>query len=137
MNETQVVRNFYAALNGNDIAAAVRDCDPDFEWVEPAEYPGVGTYRGLENVTAHFQWARGRWAEGSCELERLIVAGDRVVALVAVRVRLKDEAEWRVGDIGDVFTFRDGKLIHGRTFGTRQEALEWAGVGAVSPEAAR
>ena len=137
MNETQVVRDFYAALNGNDIVAAVRDCDAEFEWVEPAEYPGAGTYRGLATVTAHFLWARERWAEGSCELERLIVAGDRVVALVAVRVRLKDEAEWRVGDIGDVFTFRDGKLIQGRTFRSRQEALEWAGAGTVSPEAAR
>ncbi len=137
MNEAQVVRDFYAALNRNDIAAAVRDFNPEFEWVEPAEYPGAGTYRGLETVTEHFLWARGRWAEGSCELERLIVAGDRVVALVAVRVRLKDEAEWRVGDIGDVFTFRDGKLIQGRTFGDRREALEWAGAGTVSPEAAR
>lgn len=51
-------------------------------------------------------------------MERLIVAGDRVVALVEVRVRLKDEVEWREGQVGDVFTFRDGKLIRGKRSGT-------------------
>lgn len=137
MNETQVVRDFYAALNRDDIPAAVLDFDEEIEWMEPSDYPGAGTYRGLERVVSHFQWARGTWAEGSCELERLIVEGNCVVAFVAVRVRLKDEVEWRVGEIGDVFRFRDGKVIQARSFGDRREALEWVGAGRVSPEAER
>lgn len=128
--EQRIVREFYAALNRNDIAAAVRDCSEDFEWTEPG-----GHYRGLENVIPRFERARGTWAEGSCALERLIVAGDRVVALVEVRVRLKDEVEWREGQVGDGFTFRDGNLIQGQTFWDRREALAFAGAGTVSPEA--
>ena len=36
-------------------------------------------------------------AEGSCELERFIVAGDKIVVFVHARVRLKDHTEWTDG----------------------------------------
>jgi len=75
---------------------------------------------------------RGTWAEGSCEPERFIVApdADRIIVLIHVRVRLKHETEWREGRIADVYTFRNGKAIHFRTFADEQQALEWAGVKA-------
>ena len=71
---------------------------------------------------------RSTWAEGSCEPERFIVAGDKIVVFIHVRVRLKHETEWREGRIVDVYTFRNGKAIQFRTFADRQQALEWAGV---------
>ena len=71
------------------------------------------------------------WAEGGCEPERFIVAGDKIIVLVHVRVRLKDNVEWLDGRLADVYTFRNGKVIQKRTFfGEPQEALEWAGVEA-------
>ena len=128
--ETEALREAYAALNRNDIPAIVKAFDPQIEWTEPAEYPGGGTYHGLAAVKAHLSQARGTWAEGSCEPERFIVAGDKIIVFVHVRVRLKHETEWREGRLADVYTFRNGKAIQMRAFADRRQALEWAGVKA-------
>jgi ketosteroid isomerase-like protein len=125
--ETEALREVYAALNRNDIPAMVEAFDPQMEWIEPAEYPGGGIQRGRAAVEAHLTWARGTWAEGRCEPERFVVAGDKVVVFVHVRARLKDETEWREGRLADVYTFRDGKAVQMRSFPDRQQALEWAG----------
>jgi ketosteroid isomerase-like protein len=125
--ESQTARDFYAAINRNDIPAAIEAFDPQIEVIEPADFPGGGTYNGLAAVKDHFISARGAWGEGSCEPQRVIVAGDKVIVFVHVRVKLKHEADWREGDIGDVFTFRNGKVVQMRIFVDRKQALEWAG----------
>ena len=126
--ETAALKESYAALNRNDVPATVSAYDPQIERIEFAEQPEGRTYRGLVEVTAHFVQARGTWAEGSCEPERFIVAGDKVIVFVYVRVRLKHETEWREGRLADVYTFRNGKAIQYRSFLDRRQALEWAGV---------
>jgi ketosteroid isomerase-like protein len=126
--ETEALRQAYAALNRNDIPAFASLFDPQIERVEFLGLPQGGTYRGLEAVTAHVATGRGTWAEGGCDPEQFIVAGDRIVVLVHVRVRLKHETEWREGRVADVYTFRNGKAIQFRTFADQREALAWAGV---------
>ena len=127
--ETQALREAYAALNRNDIPAFVQLLDPQIEWIE-TDLPQGGTYRGLSAVEAHLSHARATWAQGSCEPRRFIVAGDRIIVLLDVRVRLKHEADWREGHIADVFTFRCGKAIEKRSFADDRKAMEWAGVKA-------
>jgi len=124
--ETDAIRKAYAALNRNDISGFAQILDPQIERIEPADFPGGGTYHGLEAVKAHISQGRGSWAEGSCDPERFITAGDKVVVFIYVRVRLKHETEWREGRIADVFTFRNGKAIQFRSFADEQQALEWA-----------
>lgn len=128
--EIEAIRAAYAALNRGDVPAFVTLFDPQIERVEPADFPAGGTYRGLAEVTGHVAKGRGTWAEGSCEPERFIAAGDKVIVLIYVRVRLKHETEWREGRIADVYTFRNGKAIEFRTFADERQALEWAGVEA-------
>jgi uncharacterized protein len=128
--ETEALREAYAALNRNDVPAMLKAFDPRIERIEPSEYPAGGTYRGLADVEAHISKARETWAEGSCEPEQFIVAGDKIVVFLYVRVRLKDNTEWIEGRLADVFTFRNGKAIHWRTFDDRRQALEWAGAKA-------
>lgn len=129
-DEAEALRAAYAALNRNDIPGFVAVFDPQIERIEPADFPQGGTYHGLEAVKAHVSKGRGTWAEGRCEPERFIVAGDRIIVLVRVRVRLKHEMEWREGRIADVYTFRNGRAIQFRTFADERQALEWAGVKA-------
>jgi uncharacterized protein len=128
--ETEAVKQAYAALNRNDVPGFVKDFDPQIERIEPADFPGGGTYHGIAAVKAHVSHHRGTWAEGSCEPQRFIVAGDKVIVFIDVRVRLKHETEWRQGRVTDVFTFRNGKAIQFRTFADERQALEWAGVEA-------
>jgi len=85
---------------------------------------------GHTGVTAHLSQARGSWAEGRCAPERFIVAGDKIVVFVHVRVRLKHNTEWIEARLADVYTFRNGKAIQMRAFADRRQALEWAGVKA-------
>lgn len=126
----QALRNAYAALNRNDIPGFTAILDPQIERIEPAEAPQSATYHGLAAVTAHFTKARATWAEGSCQPERFIAHGDRIIAFVHVRVRLKHETHWRDARVADVYTFRDAKAIQFRTFIDEREALEWAGIKA-------
>lgn len=126
--ETQMLRDAYAALNRNDIDGFVKDFDPRIERVEPPGFPLAGTYRGIEAVKEHVSKGRSTWAEGGCEPERFVAAGDKIVVYVHVRVRLKDRTDWIDGRLTDVYTFRDGKATEFRTFADEQPALEWAGV---------
>jgi ketosteroid isomerase-like protein len=91
--ETEALREAYAALNRSDIPAMVEAFDPQIVWTEPAHYPGGGTYHGLAEVQALLSRARDTWAEGRCEPEWFIVAGDKVIAFIHVRVRLKHNME--------------------------------------------
>ena len=127
--EMEALKEVYGALNRNDIPAAVKVFDPQIEWIEPAGYAG-GTYQGRAVVEAHLSQARASWAEGSCETEQLIVAGDKIVVIISVRVRLKHELEWREGRHAAVYTFRNGKAIQMRLFDDAQQALEAAGIKA-------
>ena len=124
--ETEAIREAYAALNRNDIAGFVAVFDPQIERIEFAESSSGGTYHGLEAVKAHVAQGRSTWAEGSCEPERFIVAGDKIVVFLHVRVRLKDHTEWVEGRTADVYTWRNGKAIQFRTFADKRQALEWA-----------
>jgi uncharacterized protein len=128
--ETETLRGAYAALNLNDIPAMVNAFDPQIEWTEPANYPGGGTVRGHAAVQAHLSKARATWAEGSCEPERFIAAGDKIVVFLHVRVRLKDRTEWVDARHAAVYTFRNGKAIQMRIIDDLQQALEWAQVNA-------
>lgn len=125
--EVEALREAYAALNRGDVPSMVAAFDSEIEWTEPDDYPGGGTVRGREAVTAHISKARATWAEGGCEPERFVVAGDKFVAFVYVRVRLQHETAWRGGPQADVYTFRDGKAVAARVFAERREALEWVG----------
>lgn len=128
--ETNALREAYAAFNRNDVPAFGQVLDPQIEWIEPVEFSGGGTYRGRDVVLAHLAKSREAWAEGSCEPQRIIIAGDRIVQFVFVRVRLKHETQWRAGQVVEVYTFRDGKVIQVHIFADSQQALEWAGVQA-------
>lgn len=63
--ETDALRETYAALNRNDIEGIVKIFDAQIVCIEPAEFPGGGTYRGLAAVKAHFP---GRAALGLKEV---------------------------------------------------------------------
>lgn len=129
-SEAKILEDAYAALNRNDVAGFVKDFDAGIVRVEPDAFPSAGTYRGIEAVTKHVSEGRSTWAEGGCEPERFIVAGDKVVVSVHVRVRLKDRTDWIDARIADGFAFRDGKAVEFRTFLDESEALEWAGIPA-------
>lgn len=124
----KVLTEVYAAINRNDIPALLKTFAPEIEAIQFEGSPSAGIYRGMAEVEANFSRARDTWAEGACNPEQFLPAGDRILVLVHVRVRLKNQTEWLEGRVTDAFTFRNGKITEMRTFAERQEALDWAGI---------
>lgn len=126
--ETEVLERFFAAINRNDMHAMTKDFDPQIVRIEPPGFPTSGTYRGIAQVQEQVTKGRGTWAEGSCDPEKFLVNGDKVVVYLHARVRLKDKTEWIDGRFADGFVFRNGKIAEYVTFWERVDALKWAGI---------
>ena len=129
-NEIEVLEQFFAAINRNDMHGITTYFDPQIVRIEPAGFPTAGTYHGIAEVQEHMTQGRRTWAEGTCEPEQFLTNGDKVVVYVHVRVRLQDSADWIDGRFADGFVLRDGKITQYRTFGERLDALKWAGIEA-------
>lgn len=125
---TDALRDFFAAINRNDLQAVIQDFDPEIVRIEPEEFPTAGTYRGIAAVQAHVRKGRGTWAEGTCEPEKFLVNGDKVVVYLHAWVRLHGATDWVGGRFADGFVFRNGKIVEYLSFGKREEALQWAGI---------
>lgn len=126
--EIDALKDFFAAINRNDMAAITKDFDPQIVRIEPEGFPTAGTYRGLVEVQAHVTNGRGRWAEGSCEPEKFLTRGDKVVVYLYAWVRLKGATDWSGGRFADGFVFCNGKITEYRSFGERAQALHWADI---------
>lgn len=126
--ETEALEQFYAAVNRNDMQAITKHFDPEIVRVEPGGFPGAGTYRGIAEVQDNVTKGRGTWAEGTCDPEKILVNGEKVVVYLHARVRLKNSLDWTGGRFADGFVFRNGKITRYLSFAERMDALPWAGI---------
>ena len=117
------LKHFFDAVNRNDVQAIVRDFDPQIVRIEPEGFPTAGTYRGSAEVQEHVRTGRGTWAEGSCDPEKFLTKGDKVVVYLHAWVRMKGATDWTGGRFADGFVFRNGKITEYRSFGEREQAL--------------
>jgi len=83
---------------------------------------------GIAEVQEHVTKGRGSWAEGTCDPEKFLVNGDKIVVYLHAWVRLKDSTNWVGGRFADGFVFRKGKITQYLSFGERGDALKWAGI---------
>jgi ketosteroid isomerase-like protein len=81
----EAVRAVYEAFATWDLDAAFRHLDPQVEVRLPSIYPeGPETLRGREGAERWRAMIQDTWGEWRFEPERLIEAGDKVVALVRI-----------------------------------------------------
>jgi ketosteroid isomerase-like protein len=129
MSEENVglVHRVYEAMDAQDAAAIAELAAPDAVWV-PDRRVGEGPVDGRENVIRFFSDRAEMFAEIRTEIERLWDLGDRVLVFIHVigRGRASDAPfDLRIAHL---WTVRDGLLVRGEGFGSRDEALEAAGV---------
>ena len=129
-NEIEILKQFFAAINRNDMQGITKYFDPQIVRIAPEGFPTAGTYRGIGEVQANVTKGRGTWAEGTCEPEKFLTHVDKVVVYLHVWVRLKDSLDWVDGRFADGFVFRAGKITYYRSFGEQLDALTWAGIEA-------
>jgi ketosteroid isomerase-like protein len=111
-----------------DVEALFSILDENVEWDYVGAFPETLTYHGRTEVR---DFLRG-WAEAfddfGFQAEEAIDAGDSVVVLIRQWGRGKETGAEVESRTWQVFTLRDGKVVHCRGFDSKAEALEAAGL---------
>ena len=131
MSEENVerVRRAYEAFNRGDIDGSVEDFAPDFEFETSGEIPGLrGVYRGREGWKHLLETFWGEFDDARTEVHEFSEAGDQVLVTLTMRGRGKQSGAETGWSFWQLWTMRDGKFVRGQGFGSRDEALEAAGL---------
>jgi uncharacterized protein len=119
----------YEAFNRGDLDEAVELFRPEVVWhtyLVPG--PGGGTYHGHDGVRELWSDARNVFGDFRNEPERLIGAGNRVVAMVRVCGTGSASGIAVEARIAHVMTFRGDKVVQVDSYEDRDEALRVAGL---------
>jgi ketosteroid isomerase-like protein len=126
-----VRRTYEAAYEAGDQAdydAVVSYFHPEIEFHAYPRSPGVGVYHGKQALREYLENAWEHFERGRIEVEELLDGGDQVVAVITVHAVPKRGQNEITVPIVEVFTIRDGLLAERRSYLTRDEALEAAGL---------
>jgi uncharacterized protein len=124
----EIVRRIFGAWNRGDNAAALALIDPEIEIEARHESFHAGTYRGHRGMYELLQDFWSRFDDRRSDVKELIPEGNDVVVSVLFHGRGKSSGIEVEMSHWQVWTVRDGKIVRWRTFATRQEALEAAGL---------
>jgi ketosteroid isomerase-like protein len=122
------LRAFWEAWTpGGEMDMSILDPDVIYEDSNLPDHIGEA-YRGHEGIAR----ATGRWLESyeslTIELERIVGSGDRLVSIHRGRSKARYTGIEEEGPLAYLWTFRDGKVIHFRSYRKPAEALEAAGL---------
>jgi uncharacterized protein len=130
----EIVRRAYEAFNRGGIDACIREglWSPEVVWdVTPSGIPGLGTYRGREEVKRFFEedwFSTFPFEEWEVKLEEVIDAGDRVIGMSRQHGRGASSGAMAELELAQVSTLRDGQIVRIDNYLDRAKALEAAGL---------
>ena len=125
----EVVRRVYDAANRGDLEAAQACLHPDIEFHTYAQSPEAGVYRGKEAVRRYNEVLFEQLERIRFDVDQLLAAGDRVVALTTQRAVPKGGGQQEISvQIAEVWVIRDRLLAERRSYSTKAEALKAAGL---------
>ena len=123
-----LLRNFYEALNRDDVESAVELCDPEVRvYLNPdvvAALPPKGQREVADYLRGWFQ----SWDKYTPDPQEFIESGDEVVVLVQLHARGKNSRFEIEEDMADIFKFDDGKIVQLRLYVDRGVALRGGGL---------
>ena len=123
-----LVRASFQAWN-EGFAALAELFAPDIEWRAIEGAPDdVGPMHGLDAVRAYAQDWFDHFDDLRLEPEELIEAGEHVIAVQRLSGRAKASGVETELRYSVAYTIRGGRIVHGREYLTRAEALEAVGV---------
>jgi ketosteroid isomerase-like protein len=125
----ELVRTAMESFNLEGVDAIAEQIDPDFETTTPASLSvEPDTYRGPEGVRRWFDAWEGTMDEVRFDVDELVDAGDRVVAVSRMVARSHTTGLELEQAVALVWTLRDGRAVRLDPFATRDEALRAAGL---------
>jgi ketosteroid isomerase-like protein len=101
---------------------------PDFEWHTRADLPDPAVYRGPDGAARLIAEWNAAFDDLKVDIEELIDAGDRVVAVLRLHGRLRDSGDEVEMAETHVVTVRNGKAILLREYKAKEEALQAEGL---------
>ena len=127
----EIVRAAFAAWNAGDMDAVFALYHPEVVYHPRADEPDPSPHIGRD---AYERLARGfaeSFSEVSFEILELIDAGDHVIASTVLHAVLHGQGSASAG-VSDTYVFvyelRDGLVVEGWEYRTKQEALEAVGL---------
>jgi ketosteroid isomerase-like protein len=129
-----IVRRAYDAFNRGGTEACISEglWSPEVVWdVTPSGIPGLGTYRGREEVKRFFEedwFSAFPFDEWEVEVEEVIDAGDRIVSMSRQHGRGAGSGVVAELELAQVSTLRDGQIVRIDNYLDRAKALHAAGL---------
>ena len=90
--------------------------DPQFTCYEAASLPYGGEYHGPEGLLRLYKAVFSIWETFEVEVKELLDAGQTVVALIHLRVKLKGSGRTVEMPVAEFWRLRDGKVVELRPF---------------------
>jgi ketosteroid isomerase-like protein len=126
------LREAFEAFLRREPRAGVDLLDPDVVWdsTDTQIFDLDRVYHGPEGVSQFWREWLGAWETVEFEYE-LVDAGDSVVALIDQRMRGRStDLEVPLGKYAQLWTFRDGLVVHWKLYDSQSDALAAAGLPA-------
>jgi ketosteroid isomerase-like protein len=101
--------------------------DADLVWTTRSDGPAHVTYRGLDGLRKGLRSMRSVWADFKAEIEDIAASEDRVVSVIRWHLRAQSGVELEEVE-GWATWLADGKITRIEQHGTKEEALEAAGL---------
>jgi ketosteroid isomerase-like protein len=124
----EVVRRAYEAANRGELESADLYLHPEIEFHTYAQSPEAGVYRGREAVRRYNEGLFEQFESIRFDIEELVDAGDRVVVVSTQHAVPKGGQQQMNVQVVEVWAIRDGLLAERRSYSTKGEALEAAGL---------
>ena len=130
----ELVRRGYELFNegGPEALFNAGIWSPEIEFdFSPSEIPGLGVYRGHDEVRAFFEedwFAAFPFEEWEVVLDHLVDHGDQVIAVHHQRGLGASSGVAAELEQGIIYTVRDGKFVRAAVYGDPEKALDAAGL---------
>lgn len=124
------VRGAFEAFLRRELSSGGAILHPDIVWdaSDSQIFDISRVYHGLEGVAEFWREWLSAWETVEFEYE-LVEAGDRVVALIDQHMRARStHIDMPIGKYAQVYTFRDGMVVHWKLYESQAEALAAAGL---------
>lgn len=124
----EVVRRALAAMD-RSLDGVAEFWAPDIDWraIEGA-LDDIGVFKGHDAMRRYY----GEWYETfesiDAQIEELVDGGEHVVAILRVAGQMKGSDAKIDMRLGIVYTVKDGLIVRGREYASREEALAAVGL---------
>jgi ketosteroid isomerase-like protein len=130
----EIVRRAYELFNegGPEAMISAGIWSPEIVWdFSPSEIPGLGVYRGHDEVRAFFEedwFGAFPFEEWEVELDQLVDHGDQVIGVHHQRGLGASSRAAAELEQGIIYTLHDGEIVRVEIYGDPAKALEAAGL---------